>query len=258
MPPREALQRIKAATVAIAKWKGERRHPFSIVGSGFCIDPSGLVVTCRHVFDAFLEKPTLELIGSATGEIRPDGGQLLPPVRFEDMYAVFYAMRSETELAVLLAHVTHVVSRTDHDLALLKVNPEQPAFPTGYPIVELAEPEEVNEGDEVGTCGFPLGERLHDELGTVTSSFTKGIVSSIVPGPGIPSRLIRAFQLDVGAAPGNSGGPAFLWDTGRVFGALEVGLAHLIRAVALHHLLVGDTLEALRQAKVGELPIEGQ
>ena len=255
MPPREALQRIKAATVAIAKWKGDSRHPFSIVGSGFCIDSCGVVVTCRHVVDAFMEKPTLEQIKNPTGETGPDGGELLPPVGFEDMYAVFYEMLSKTQLRVVLAHVTHVVVKTDHDLALLKVNPDQPAFPTGYPVVELAEPEEVNEGDDVGSCGFPLGEQLHDELGTVTSSFTKGIVSSIVPGPGIPRRLIRAFQLDLGATGGNSGGPVFLWDSGRVFGALESGIKHLTRAVALHHLPDEGTLETLRRAKVGELPI---
>jgi S1-C subfamily serine protease len=176
------------------------------------------------------------------------------------MYVVFYATRSSTELSVMLAHVTHVIAKTDHDLAVLRVNPEGRGAPHSFPVVNIAEPEEVNEGDEIGICGFPLGEHLHDLLGTVTASFTKGIVSSIVPGPGARRDLIKAFQVDAGAAPGNSGGPVFFWDTGRVFGALEAGLplkseaSHLNKATALHHLPDAESLEALKRAKIGEYP----
>jgi S1-C subfamily serine protease len=262
MAAREVLQRIKAATVAIARWHDDidLRHPFSIIGSGFCIDPSGIVVTSRHVVDDFLGKPTLAQIKEPTGEKTASGAEVLPPIRFEDLYVVFYSMLSPTQLSVLLAHVTHVICKTDHDLALLRVNPEGRQAPYSFPVVQIAEPEEVNEGDDVGICGFPLGVHLRDALGTVTASFTKGIVSSVVPGPGIPRHLIRAFQLDAGAAPGNSGGPVFFWDSGRVFGALEAGLkpetqaTHLTKATALHHLPDGDSIEALKQAKIGEYP----
>ncbi len=255
MLSREVIQRIKAATVAIAKWNGEpgtTKHPFSIIGSGFCVDPCGIVVTCRHVVDVFMERPTLEQIKNPTGEKLPGGGEVLQPVKQQDMYAVFYKALSDTQLGVVLSHVTHLIARTDHDLALAKVNnSDGRAFPT----VELAQPEEVSEGDEVGTCGFPLGEHLHDSFGTVTSSFTKGIVSSVIPGPGIPRHLIRAFQLDLGATNGNSGGPVFQWDSGKVFGALEGGTAHLIKAAAVHHVLDSETLEALRSSQIGSLPM---
>jgi len=254
MATRQALQRIKAATVAIAKWNGEpgtTRHPFSIIGSGFCIDPCGIVVTCRHVADAFMEKPALEQIKNSTGKKLPDGGEILAPVKFIQMYAVFYKALSDTKLGVLLAHVTHATLKTDHDLALLKVNPDGAPFPT----VEVGHPEEVDEGDEIGTCGFPLGEALHDTLGTVTSSFTKGIVSSVIPGPGIQRDLIRAFQLDLGATHGNSGGPVFQWESGKVFGALEGGTAHLIKAAAIHHVLDSETLDGLRSAQKGSLHV---
>lgn len=251
------IQRIKAATVAIASWNGmSERHPFSIIGSGFCIDPSGIVVTCRHVVDTFMERPTLEaIVTNRTGEIRPDGGEVLAPMGMREMCAVFYKMISKTKLAVLLATVTHVISKTDHhDLALLRVNPDSD-FVGGFPTVEMAEPEEISEGDEIGTCGFPLGERLRDELGTVTSSFTKGIVSSILPGPGVPRGLLTGFQLDLGATGGNSGGPVFQWGSGRVFGALEGGVAHLTKAAAIHHVLDPETLDQLRRAKPGEMPV---
>jgi len=227
------------------------KHPFSIIGSGFCVDSSGIVVTCRHLIDVFMEKPTLEQIKNPTGQKLPDGGEVLPPVTWQDTYAVFYKPLSDTKLGVLLAHVTHVTARTDHDLALAKVNnsDDRP-----LPTVEIAEPEEVNEGDEVGTWGFPLGENLHDSLGTVTSSFTEGIVSSVTPGAGVPRQLIRAFQLDLGATGGNSGGPVFLWDSGLVFGALEAGVGHLTKAAAIHHALDPETLEALRRSPIGWYP----
>jgi S1-C subfamily serine protease len=79
---------------------------------------------------------------------------------------------------------------------------------------------------EVATCGFPLGEALHDQIGTVTSSFTKGMISSIIPAQGIALRHLRGFQLDLTATNGNSGGPVFSLATGRVFGVLQGGVIH--------------------------------
>jgi len=57
----------------------------------------------------------------------------------------------------------------------------------------------------------------------VTSSFTTGIVSSIIPAPDIPAEHIKAFQLGITATFGNSGGPVFSLKSGRVFGVLSGG-----------------------------------
>src|SRR2546430_9346933 len=54
-----ALARVKQATVALALLNstGGSRQPFTIVGTGFCIDRRGIVVTCRHVLEQFMTEP---------------------------------------------------------------------------------------------------------------------------------------------------------------------------------------------------------
>ena len=55
----DPLNRIKKATVALVLHHPGHgaQQPFTIVGSGFCIDPKGLVVTCEHVLSAFMKVP---------------------------------------------------------------------------------------------------------------------------------------------------------------------------------------------------------
>ncbi len=55
----ETFRRIKRATVALAvmhRPKGTQRAPFTILGSGFCVATSGIIVTCRHVQAAFMSR----------------------------------------------------------------------------------------------------------------------------------------------------------------------------------------------------------
>ena len=54
-----------------------------------------------------------------------------------------------------------------------------------------------------------INMKLHDQIGTVTSSFTKGMISSIIPAHGVAREHVRGFQLDLTATNGNSGGPVF-------------------------------------------------
>ena len=252
---REVFDRIKRATVAIVGLNvPDARHPFTIIGSGACIDKDGIVVTCRHVVDGFMATPALEQIKTPTGRTTPDGGQFLPPVQMLEMYSVFFGMASPTQVTALLARVTHVICKTDFDVALLKVNVDPAAFPDGFPCVELEQPDGVAEGDEIATCGFPLGTNLHDQLGTVTSSFTRGIISSIIPAAGAPRDMIRGFQLDLGATHGNSGGPVFVLESGRVFGAIESGVAHLVKAAPIYPVLQHDAVNRLKSAVPGRLP----
>ncbi len=75
----------------------------------------------------------------------------------------------------------------------------------------------------VATCGYPFGDFLWNQVGSVTSSFTVGMMSAILPAQGIAREYLSGFQLDLLSAPGNSGGPIFDSATGRVFGVLQGG-----------------------------------
>ncbi len=57
MNPREVYGRIKNATVAIASHDESAPNlPYKIIGSGFCIHPRGVIITCEHVFREFMKK----------------------------------------------------------------------------------------------------------------------------------------------------------------------------------------------------------
>ncbi len=70
-------------------------------------------------------------------------------------------------------------------------------------------------GDEVGLVGYPLGTAMGSEI-----TFSRGIINSVRTPDGL-----RVLQIDAGAAPGSSGGPVFMRETGEVIGVLTSGLA---------------------------------
>jgi S1-C subfamily serine protease len=214
---------VKKATVAIvAEIPGNTpNRPFTIIGSGVCVRSEGVVVTCEHVFAAFLNSESYQRLMQTIG--RNDGPSM--PVKSVVPYAMFYSGVHGTQIRMDAVSVATGVAMKDFDLAALKLH-KHPAFPHGYPTLPIADYGELHEMMDVATCGYPLGEALHDQLGTVTSSFTKGMISSIIPAPGIARENLRGFQLDLTATNGNSGGPVFSLATGRVFGILQGGVVH--------------------------------
>ncbi len=69
-------------------------------------------------------------------------------------------------------------------------------------------------GDDLGLLGFPLGV----DLG-LSVTYSQGIINSLRK-----KREVSVFQIDVGAAPGSSGGPVFRRSDGKVVGVLTSGL----------------------------------
>lgn len=257
MATREMLARVKAATVALAlKTNGPpdpRRMPFIIVGTGFNIDQAGIVVTCEHVISSFVKQNIRETIAAMPPEgkmnIRPIEG--LEVVRPEVLFFKFDGANDEMHL--IPAQVETAVAKLEYDMGAIRVG-SHPAFPDGYPFLEIEEFDEIFEGMELATCGFPMGNTLHDQFGTVSSSFTRGILSSIAPAPGASKELTTGYQLDITATFGNSGGPVFSWTSGKVLGVLQGGpvqsdkapLPGLARAEPVHRILADTTIDRLR------------
>jgi S1-C subfamily serine protease len=261
MERREVFERVKRATVAVAAMNREgATHPFTIIGSGFCVDPRGLIVTCRHVLEAMMEKTAAQQISEVSEEESRKNIQKLPPVQAITPFAVFYAGQSKDpeQLLFFPCQVDNATAKTDFDLAMLRVLPHK-AFASGYPFLEIEESGSLAEGDLIGTCGFPLGNYLYDQLGTVTSSFTTGIISSVIPAAGVTRELLRGFQLDLTATHGNSGGPVFSISSGRVFGVLQLGVADrkgaplhgLTKAEPVYPIVHSDVIEAMKKPPPG-------
>lgn len=204
------IQQAKASILLIGTY-GETDSPrFLFRGTGFIAGNDNLAITNAHVL------PDVADIGSSR--------RLVAQVAGKD------GKWARRELVILQ------IDR-DRDLALLKVAGEV------LPALTLAADGEAQEGSSIAFMGFPIGGALGFSLVT-----HRGIVSSIAPialpqagAQVLNEKSIRKlregsfniFQLDATAYPGNSGGPVFDIESGRVIGVINMVLIKGSRESAL-------------------------
>jgi S1-C subfamily serine protease len=259
MPSREVLDRIKSATVAFALVPDKppldrRQTPFTILGSGFCIDPIGIVVTCEHVISAFTHGDIRQIIAEVPEHDRKQAVWPLRNLQALVPHVLFFRMDPRGEdLIVIMVPVAVATAKLEFDLGAAALRPHS-AFPRGYPFLEVEPFSSIYEGMDIATCGFPLGNEMQRQVGSMTSSFARGILSSIAPAPRTREELVKGFQLDITATHGNSGGPVFSWETGGVIGVLQGGptlapgqvLPGIARAEPIYRLLHDGLLDRLK------------
>lgn len=261
------FKNVKAATVALVHMHEEtpneddKKPPFTIVGTGFCVHSRGIVVTCEHVLSAFMEKPLHQQIAEIPKEDKDEEAQPLWDMRTLVPHALFFDIKpSDGQLLVAAARLDIAMAKTNYDLAMFRVHPHA-GLPNGFPSLEIENYDHVEEGMEIATCGFPLGNLLGEQIGTVTSSFTRGIVSSIIPAPSVPQQYLKGFQLNLTATHGNSGGPVFSLATGKVFGVLQRGVKRIdgqfmqgiTKAEPIYPLFAHESLERFLHAPLGQI-----
>jgi S1-C subfamily serine protease len=97
---------------------------------------------------------------------------------------------------------------------------------------------EIHPGDEVSCLGFPLGAQSSDAGFPVLRS---GRVASY---PLLPTRKTKAFMMDFTVFPGNSGGPVYLVNNTRAFGAaaLSLGVVQAILGIVIQEIYVPETI----------------
>lgn len=256
------LENIKSATVAIATLHIKKKNrPFTIIGSGFCIHPKGIVVTCEHVLSAFMEKSVHEQIAEVS---RPDWEGKKDRIEIKTLipHAIFYNNKiSPHQLFLFPVPLDIAMAKTDFDLGMIRLNKHY-AFPNGFPFLKIGNHSDVYEGMEAWTCGFPLGNYLQDQLGTVSSSFTKGIVSSVIPAAGVALEYLEGYQLNLTATHGNSGGPVFFPKTGKIFGVLQKGvlgqdgnlLQGITKAEPIHPVFEHNSIKRILETPKGQIP----
>ncbi len=255
--------RVRRATVGVVLiHPGERSKPYTVIGSGFCADTVGVIVTCQHVVSAFMQRSVPDQVAAISPEKRNSQLNPLDPGQIVAPYVVFLApSQVPHKIQAFLSRVDQVIARTDYDLALIRALPHS-ALPSGYPTLEIQPYAELSEGDEVATCGYPLGNFLFEQIGTITPSFTKGSISSIVPTADIPQEQLKLFQLNLTATYGNSGGPVFSTTTGKVFGVLQGGiqdrqgniLPGLSRAEPVYPIANSHDIDLIKSFPLGQLP----
>ncbi len=180
-----------------------------IVGTGFQASV-GKIATCAHVVESLAPHPTY-------GEAR------IISIDREKRYIRFWAIPHA------LKKYVDANNRADEtvDCGLILMLPKEGS---SYPTVPVrwGDSDEVRVGEEVGICGFPMGEDLFiDSQNKKVTGFgytvQKGIISAILPLDH-PSVTRELFQLDIQTYGGMSGGPVFLADTGEVIAMIVSGL----------------------------------
>jgi S1-C subfamily serine protease len=224
---------------------GERRvtpPPFRETGSGWIIDPDGLIVTNAHVVQPAHAPPpwlitflTRKAAESACVEselarrgLKPDerpeveeqirrrvADTVVPTARAEVEPSLYVVLSNGARYAAEVIKYSPPVARgqmSGRDLALLRITASD------LPVLPLADSSPGRIGDRVHILGFPgvvLSHELLNRSATVEASVTNGAISGFqtdVAGH-------HVMETDASAAWGNSGGPA-VDEGGRVVGVL--------------------------------------
>lgn len=198
-PLPDLIERLKPSVVVVGTYDKLRSPPFVMRGTGFVVGDGTLVATNAHVL------PT---------SIDTNSGETL---------AILF--RPGSPGAQLHMAKPHKLD-SSRDLALIQI------AGGALPALPLETDEAVREGQSIGYIGFPIGAALG--LSPVTH---RGIISAITPIvlPGanagqLNAKVIRrlksgsfeVYQLDGTAYPGNSGGPVFEMEKGRVIAIINM------------------------------------
>lgn len=218
----QSYKKIKPAIVAfVPKFfphkKGDTKVPIfpPIIGTGFVIG-DGFVVTNDHVLQAIktLPKP-------------PNCPKNTWPAICILLYLVPDKGVVEVTMDIIGAFKIDKTNFPDKgyygpekpDLAIIRVNMKDlPAVVVKYDY------NEIREGREIATAGYPMGEETLLAPGYIhqlTPTLQKGIISAILP---CECEMPHAFMVNVMAQGGASGSPVFLPETGEVVGVLYGGL----------------------------------
>ena len=193
------ISAVKPSLVAVVTVLPTRRPPIKILGTGFSVEQSNLIVTNAHVVPPALDKDKKERL------------------------AVLVGSGSDTKIY----YIEEVLAQdTVHDLSLLKIAKNSELIP-----MQIDGMGEVVEGEELLFSGYPIANVLG--LYPVTHQAMVSAVSPIVipvnASSQLNARLIRQlrdpfviYQLDATAYPGSSGSPLYRQDSGKLVGVINM------------------------------------
>ncbi len=188
-------------------------HPKSSDGIGYISRDSDVVSTAEGVS---LNGPCVVVVktpaGAGSGFLVNSNGYLITNfhvIHKQTHISITRFVSNGPELKRLIYNDIRIVALDSfHDLALLKIEPEQEET---FPAINLSPDEHPVLGEKVFVIGNPLG---------LERTVTEGVLSHT-------GRLFGGnlyLQIDASVNPGNSGGPLFN-DKGQVIGVVNMGIA---------------------------------
>jgi hypothetical protein len=157
-------------------------------GTGFFITSDGCILTCWHVIEPALVKDT--------------SGNL---VAIKDIFAETSEGKSKQFFIPQIFFQDINTNAVSNDFCMLVPKPGDTA---NYTYLKLGKFEDIEEGDEVYTAGYPLGIQYQFiSKGTLSTKFVDS--SMIYQRKGLPDIKIKksVALLDLTINKGNSGGP---------------------------------------------------
>ena len=253
MSRRRFYDRVREATVAIVMESGSPQRSFTIVGSGFSIHSAGIIVTSERVFRVFFDERAYQEIMKELPEVMTP--RLIARQYIERQPQVMFWGVQGTQMSVPIVGITEAVTKLGAEITLFKL-PKHERFPNGYPTIEILDHSELQEKEEIATCGFPLRDSLFDDGGNVTSSFTTGTIRSIIRFAGVSASDAKGYELDLTATNGN-GGPVFSLKSGKVFGVLQGGVIHSASSGILQSIAKAEPIHPALEDGVVQILIDG-
>ncbi len=216
----ETYKKVKPAIVAfVPKFypvrKGQKMPEFPpIIGTGFILR-DGLVATNDHIIQAIDDIPKPP--NFPKGEW-PINCLLLHMIPNKGMAQIHMDVIGVYRVDKFI-HKKHYYGPKKPDVAFVHVKMKDlPSVKVQY------KPEQIREGLEVATAGFPMGTDALTAPGYLhqtTPTLQKGIVSAVLP---FECEAPHALMINVMTQGGASGSPVFTLDTGEVIGILYAGL----------------------------------
>jgi S1-C subfamily serine protease len=207
----------------------------TLFGTGFVVDPRGIVATNRHVVEELIKLPRDQRDDSSLAFAMISGPTIDTPNGHQQM--TFLAGIKYYGVLDKFAWSQEYYGDPLPDIAFVQLNV------CNIPTLQLAtEPNTWRIGMPIATAGFPLGElalTIYGNVNQITPFLRQGIISSLFP---FQTPFPHGFSIDIMSQPGASGSPVFLTDSPTVVGILHAGFPQANITIILPSQIIAEAL----------------
>ena len=243
---RDAIKDLKQSIVAIGL-ANSKLEIVSIIGTGFLIDPKGILITAKHVFD---DCKTSQVYYSRFKKI-------------ETNIAAFRPITTQSTLdfdkgliknikSIKFSSKNKIFPLFDIDLAFgLLATP----FPDLNPL-SIEPPSKLETMNQIGMCGFPAGHHSLDTKGEYigirfSPTFQLGRIGSLLPFDDAPNPY--GLQTGIIGVGGSSGSPLVDPATGSVVGLAQKVLPSNVETEGIIDFTTNEKLKSFGSATIGQV-----